>query len=242
MRTLRRDKVLQATAEGVCVPAAIKRCIAPFSYTQRFYVSVFSKPVFLAIALVLAMPIWNLLRTLLPAQLWAKLQAPPVIRPVHMYRGLVNVFLALFAPLTRASLEMLFCKSTCDECADVYTDGTTHPSCKVCRVVNVVDTSVECWTGDHVAAAAAAAVNLALYTIVCPMMLLRLVRKSQRRREALLAARACDADATFDDIIRRRRRDDETARPADGLDAGELEAFLGLGRIVALHRRSSTLY
>ena len=55
--------------------------------------------------------------------LWARFRAPPKIKHVHCHRALVNIFLSLFAPLTRASMEMLICKSTCEGCADVYDDG-----------------------------------------------------------------------------------------------------------------------
>jgi hypothetical protein len=137
----------------------------------RFYISVVGKPAFLSLALLLAVPIWNFLRAALPQSLWARFRAPPKIKHVHCHRALVNIFLSLFAPLTRASMEILICKSTCEDCTDVYDDGAVltdaaRASCEVCRVVNVVDTSVECWTADHVPAAAVAAVNLAIYAVL----------------------------------------------------------------------------
>jgi hypothetical protein len=60
-----------------------------------------------------------------------------------MRRGVVNVYLTVYAPITLQAIEMLVCKLPCDAC------DAEGEACAACGPVNVVDTGVHCWDDDH---------------------------------------------------------------------------------------------
>ena len=127
-------------------------------------------------------------------RLWEKVQAPPKIDRVHIRRGLLNVFLFCFAPLTRSSIEALVCVKTCAEgdAAD-------------CGPVLMTDMAVKCWVGDHLLAAAFAVLVLVVVALAIPAALLRLVRRSRRRRDVSLQLRADDVDQWFVELDKVRK-------------------------------------
>eukprot|EP01050_Picozoa_sp_SAG11_P024677 SAG11_NODE_5330_length_1594_cov_1.137793_1_plen_125_part_10 len=99
---------------------SVGKCQTPLTHSQRFMITGVVKPVGLVVGLFVAKPIWNYLRRikikLVQEKLWKKQEAPPEITNVHMWRGGLNIFLALYAPVTRSSIEMLVCKQPCDDC------------------------------------------------------------------------------------------------------------------------------
>jgi hypothetical protein len=141
-------------------------CLTPLTYPQRFVMAAVVKPLGLALGLVVMRPLWDALRGLLPRAVWKMIlqQAPPRISAAHMRRGVINVYLTVYAPITLQAIEMLVCKLPCDAC------DAEGEACAACGPVNVVDTGVACWSDDHMIAAAFAVVNLAIYCIVIPMV------------------------------------------------------------------------
>jgi len=90
------------------------------------------------------------------------------IRWHHLQRGLLQLFLFTFAPITRRCAELLFCRS-------VFFDGQ-----KQYRLVS--DLSLECWSDRHMIAAVIAAVILLAYALVIPYYLLRQTQRWKNSR------------------------------------------------------------
>ena len=188
-------------------------CLVPLDYTQRYYSITVAVPLLLAASLLSGALIWNGLRSLPCLRSpWAAMLSPPRITKTHLQRGLVNLYICLFAPVTRASFEMLICKSVCDDCdAAFLAAGATHPTCEVCETVNAFDTSVACWQGDHVVAAVFASATLLAFVLILPIVLMQKVQFSQRRRDFSLEMKLCNLDKQFDDADKDRSGWLETA-------------------------------
>ena len=91
-------------------------CLTPLTYPERFIMAAVVRPLGLGIGLVVVRPLWDILRSLLPQAIWRSQQAPPKITAAHMRRGVVNVYLTVYAPITLQAIEMLVCKLPCDAC------------------------------------------------------------------------------------------------------------------------------
>jgi Ca2+-binding EF-hand superfamily protein len=174
--------------------SAAGKCLSPLSYSERFVAKTVLMPLMVAVGLLIAVPIWNTLRRLsLLRCCWERLQSPARVDRVHLQRGLINAFLALFAPLTRTAIETLVCIDTCSEVEEVEIDGG-------CPRVLAFDMGVACYEGDHVFAAALAVGVLVGVSVVTPLALLVKVRRSRLRRVASLALRADAVDAWFTEL------------------------------------------
>jgi hypothetical protein len=77
----------------------------------------------------------------------------------HLQRGVIQLFLFTFAPVTRKCAEMLICRR-------VINDGIED-----LRLVS--DLSLQCWTGVHLVAAVISAVVLFFYAVYIPSQLLK---------------------------------------------------------------------
>ena len=167
------------------VEEAAGRCLSPLSYSQRYFSKTVLTPVILCVGLLVSIPIWNSIRNLLKDKVH---KSPPVIERIHVRRALVNTFLFCFAPLTRSSVEALVCINTC-------TDSDSK-----CVPVLMADMAVQCFAGEHIYAAAFAALVLISVALVIPSLLLRMVRRSRRRRDASLSLRVDQVDQWFDEL------------------------------------------
>ena len=117
--TMNLSQVLNMDSEKVA-----RSCIMPLNYMERYVVQTVVQPVFVCVSLLLAIPIWNLLRRKIPARLVElDLHVPPRVDNIHLKRAFLNVFLFLFAPLTRLSIEAFVCRDTCSETADTADCG-----------------------------------------------------------------------------------------------------------------------
>lgn len=191
-------------------------CMAPFSHPQRYMLMSTVVTIGFCIALAMAWPLWNLLRTYLPTRLWAYLEAPPIITTLHLRRAMVHIYLTLFAPMTIAALNILICKSPC-------TSGCGDPDQAECgcAVLNAIDMSTVCWAGDHVPAAVFAAVTLVLYCILMPILLIVSMRIAAKHRDESLKLRTPDAKKIFKSL------DDPPNGNGDGiLQSLEIEKML----------------
>ena len=151
--------------------------------------------VLMVVGLFLAKPVWEFLRKQKPlAKVFAGQMSPPRITVSIFNRGLVLVFMALFAPITRSSIEILICKEPCTECAE----GVEEMDCGCGHPLNVVDTSVQCFTGAHMVAVLLAVLSLIIYCVLIPTSLLRGVYRAKRHREKMLVLPNVDVRQLFD--------------------------------------------
>lgn len=81
----------------------------------------------------------------------------------HLQRGVMQLYLFTFAPVTRRCAELLICREV------------THRG--VTEVLLVSDLSVTCWSGPHFVAAIISVAILSVYAIVLPSYLLMRTRK-----------------------------------------------------------------
>ena len=149
------------------------------------------QPVFVCVSLLLSIPIWNLLRRKVPARLVElDLHVPPRVDNVHLKRAFLNVFLFLYAPLTRLSIEAFVCRDTCSETADTADCGPRL----------VFDLSVACYEGEHLAVVGMSIGVLASMVLVLPTLILLQVRRTRKKRDASLKLRGSDVERWFNEL------------------------------------------
>eukprot|EP01050_Picozoa_sp_SAG11_P013788 SAG11_NODE_1636_length_4537_cov_2.667868_4_plen_1142_part_00 len=167
------------------------KCLTNASTPVLFMTKVLWQPVSYIVGCQLIAPlIWKFLRRHVSNKVWQVVQAPPTLKSVHRYRAMLNVFLAVYAPVTRMSLQMLICKRTCPE-GDPSTD---------CVSVVSNDSSIVCWSGAHLACAWVAGLMLFFYCILIPAALMRSASHSLHKRTQLLALDPDSADVVFDQL------------------------------------------
>ena len=168
------------------VEAATGQCIGPLSTSERFYAKVAITPVVLGLSIMLvAVPLWNLLRRTVPQAVWDTVHSPPKATKTVMRRALLNAYLFCYAPLTYAAIEMLVCVPTCgsEGCYDVLS----------------IDYGVSCWvTPAFYVGFAAGLTTLVVFSILIPAYLLKLAKRSVLQRSASLGLHLADAAALFD--------------------------------------------
>eukprot|EP01050_Picozoa_sp_SAG11_P005377 SAG11_NODE_375_length_10004_cov_18.136699_5_plen_594_part_00 len=141
--------------------------------------------------LVFAPKLWMCLRGLKCLNpLWKISQAPPKLHKVHMHRSLVNVYLLLYAPVTREALSMLVCKNMCAE-------NDPDPRC---ADVNIGDTSIRCWEGEHLLGVLFGLISVTVYCLVIPVLLVRVAGSARDRREKMLALDVNAAEIVFSEL------------------------------------------
>lgn len=123
-------------------------CVMKMSYNARFFYQTLVTPMLLFGCVLVMVPVWNWLRQMkCLARLWRlDMRAPQKLDSIHIWRAMLNVFMFLFAPLTRAAVETLVCRETCPE----EPDGSESQ----CGPVLMFDNSVKCWDSEHYRAAA----------------------------------------------------------------------------------------
>lgn len=156
---------------------AAGRCLSPLTYSERYLAKTVLTPLVLCLGVLVAIPIWNKLRSLLASRMQS---SPAEIGRIHTQRALVNTFLFCFAPLTRSSVEALVCVDTCDD-----------PGC---AQLLLADMAVTCYEGAHQYTAAIAVLVLMVVALVIPAQLLQMVRHSRRRRDISLHLRPDQLD------------------------------------------------
>eukprot|EP01045_Picozoa_sp_COSAG04_P005005 COSAG04_NODE_226_length_19492_cov_9.475790_2_plen_1389_part_00 len=98
------------------------------------------------------------------------------MRGHHLGRGILQIYLATFAPVTRRCMELFMCRSTIN-------DGVQQRRL-------VYDLSLECWVDKHLIAAVIAMVLLLIYAILIPAYLVKRARSRFREKERNAAAAA----------------------------------------------------
>lgn len=193
-----------ANTLNIDIESTAETCLAPMSYAERWFFRVIASPLILALAVLLcAVPLWSFLRRrrclnseyqccgnrVKCPSLWGYLQSPEKITKNHLKRTFWNIYLFIFAPVTRAAVEALACTSPCEN-----KDRCTHAE----RLT--FDMSVECYTPEHTRIATAALMVLFVMVILLPALLLRNVTLARKRRDVSLTLRLEHADKWFGEL------------------------------------------
>jgi hypothetical protein len=198
------------------VESSAGQCQSPLGFSGKYIFGSIFRPVFMVVGLFLAKPVWEFVRRQKPlAKVFAAKMAPPQLTISIFNRGLVLVFLALFAPITRSSIEILVCKMPCIECAEGLEGMDCDNNCG--HSVNVVDTSIKCFTGWHMLAVLVAVISLTIYCVMIPVSLLRGVHRAKRHREKMLVLPNVDVRQLFERL---------DADHSHTLDSGEFRQLL----------------
>ena len=161
-------------------------CVAPLSTSERFYWKVFAIPFSLVFCIGLSVPIWQWLRQRKRlAVIFEKTQAPLQLSMVHVKRGLLNIYLFSFAPLTQAAIEMIVCVRTSAE----ETKETPY--------VLVVDYGISCQSDEFHRVAMFSAASIVVLIVLIPAYLIRKSKKSRAGRDVSLQLEVLQIDTIF---------------------------------------------
>ena len=150
-------------------------CLGAMTFAERWIVKVFVMPVALTVLLCLVCPLWNALRPQ-PCLQWVFSGSPKKITAHTLNRAMLNLYIFLFAPVTRTAVTALACTSPCEH----------HDQCPhVSRLT--FDMAVECYTPEYWRLITAAAGVLIIMGIIYPAHLLHRANKARRRRDISLA-------------------------------------------------------
>jgi hypothetical protein len=176
-----------ANALNLDAEQATGTCVSPLDYNTRFICKMVVLPIVMFSFIPLAVPSWNKLRKVIPSQVAEKLKLPMEIERVHFKRSLINVYLFIFAPLTRDAVQSLVCVGTCAD--------ETDPACKK---VLAFDMSVRCYEGAHLITGFVAVGVLGFVVVLIPMVLIYEVQKARNKRSAALDLQASNSEGKFD--------------------------------------------
>ena len=161
-----------------------------FRYNTRFIVKMIATPLVMYSCIVPAVPVWNWLRAkVIPQMIVDRLKLPPKIAKVNFKRSLINVYLFIFAPLTRDAVQTLVCFSPCSDESD-----------DTCKSVLAFDMSVRCFEGAHVLTTFVAVSVLVVFVVLIPGVLIHQVMVARRKRSKLLNLQSSGAKELFDEI------------------------------------------
>ena len=114
-----------------------------------------------------------------------------------MKRAFLNVFLFLFAPVTRQSIEMLLCREPCDDDEDTGNHDLGYgvdQSSDCGPPVLVFDAAVTCYEGEHLLLMIMSITVLVVMVLALPAILLFVVRRTRVMRAASLGLRGSAVD------------------------------------------------
>jgi hypothetical protein len=177
---------------------AAQMCVSPLDHRQRFLFTALVSPLMLLAFVPLAHAVWGLLRRHTCARVWeGVLLAPPRPTRIHAQRTMLNLFLFLYAPVTKSAIEVLVCITP-----QVATDAGDSEPCSgpECVPVLAFEHSTQCFDSSWWITALAAALVLVAYVLVVPLALLRKAGRAKHQRDFSLGLRSCDVTRWFDEL------------------------------------------
>ena len=150
--------ILQDVSLNSATETVTGSCVFPMGYLKDVLYKIIAPPIYILMAIVAAVPLWNRLRSVPQLhRLWEAMQSPPAIDKTHFQRACLNSFIFVYMPLTGSAINTLVCVETCH-------DGT-----EMCHAVVAFDKSVECLGETHVFAVVVSAVVLTLCCFIVPV-------------------------------------------------------------------------